>query len=183
VIEMAVLEIRLYGDNVLRECAPPIEKVTDAERQLAQDMLETMYAYRGVGLAAPQVGFSKRIIVIDIEPDDDSHKPTILINPIILSQDGEVVLEEGCLSFPGIREEVKRPAEVVVEGLDETGRIVKIEEEGLMARALQHEIEHLDGILFIDHFSRLKRKLLKNQLNKIKQKEGQNGKGGRGDFK
>ena len=177
---MAIMEIRLYGDNILRKPALPIEEITDAERQLAQDMLETMYAYRGVGLAAPQVGISKRIIVIDIEPDDGSHKPTILINPTIVSQKGEVVLEEGCLSFPDIREEVKRPAEVVVEGLDETGRIVKVEGEDLMSRALQHEIEHLDGILFIDHFSRLKRKLLKNQLNKIKQKEGQNGKGARG---
>jgi peptide deformylase len=178
---MAILEMKLYGDDVLRECAVPLERITAAERQLAQDMLETMYAYRGVGLAAPQVGVSKRIIVIDIEPDDDSHKPTILINPQILRQEGEaVLLEEGCLSFPGIREEVKRPAEVVVEGLDETGKVVKIEGADLMARALQHEIEHLDGILFIDHFSRLKRKLLKNQLNKIKQQEGQNGKGTRG---
>jgi peptide deformylase len=166
---MAILEMKLYGDNVLRECAVPVDRITDAERQLAQDMLETMYAYRGVGLAAPQVGVRKRIIVIDIEPDDDSHKPTILINPQILSQEGEAILEEGCLSFPSIREEVKRPAEVVVEGLDETGRKIKIEGSDLMARALQHEIEHLDGILFIDHFSRLKRKLLKNQLNKIKQ--------------
>ncbi|MFQ6041694.1 MAG: peptide deformylase [Candidatus Poribacteria bacterium] len=168
---MAILEVKLYGDSVLREHAIPIEKITAAERQLAQDMLETMYAYRGVGLAAPQVGVCKRIIVIDIEPDDDSHKPTILINPQILSQEGEAVLEEGCLSFPGIREEVKRPAEVVVEGLDAAGQIVKIEAGDVMARALQHEIDHLDGILFIDHFSRLKRKLLKNQLNKIKRGE------------
>jgi peptide deformylase len=166
---MAILEIRLYGDSVLRERALPVEKITDAERQLAQDMLETMYTYRGVGLAAPQVGISKRIIVIDVEPDDDSHKPTILINPTVVSQKGEVVLEEGCLSFPDIREEIKRPAEVVVEGLDETGQSVKIDATDLMARALLHEIEHLDGILLIDHFNRLKRKLLKNQLNKIKQ--------------
>ena len=168
-IDMAILEVKLYGDNVLRERALPIEKITDAERQLAQDMLETMYAYRGVGLAAPQVGISKRIIVVDVEPDDDSHKPTILINPIIVNQKGEAVLEEGCLSFPGIREEVKRPDEVVVEGLDAIGQSVKIDATDLMARALQHEIEHLDGILLIDHFSRLKCKLLKNQLNKIKQ--------------
>jgi len=167
--EMAILEVRLYGDNILRECALPVERVTDAERQLAQDMLETMYAYRGVGLAAPQVGVSKRIIVVDVEPDDSSHKPTILINPTIVSQKGEAVLEEGCLSFPDIREEIKRPDEVVVEGLDVTEQKVTIDAIDLMARAFQHEIEHLDGILLIDYFSRLKRKLLKNQLNKIKQ--------------
>jgi len=168
---MAILEVRLYGDEVLRECALPVEKITDAEKQLALDMLETMYVYRGVGLAAPQIGVNKRIIVIDVDPDDDSHKPTILINPTIMSQKGEEVLEEGCLSFPGISEEVKRPDEVVVEALDETGKCVKIEATTLMARAIQHEIDHLDGILLIDHFSRLKRKLLKNQLNKIKNRE------------
>jgi peptide deformylase len=169
---MAILEVRLYGDSVLRGCALPVEKVTDAERQIALDMLETMYAYKGVGLAAPQVGVSKRVIVVDVEPDDESYKPTILINPVLVSQDGEeVVMEEGCLSFPGIREEIKRPGEVVVGGLDETGQSIKIDATDLMARALQHEIEHLDGVLLIDHFSRLKRRLLKNELKKIKNRE------------
>jgi peptide deformylase len=166
--KMAVLEVKLYGDDVLRQCATPVKKITAEEKQLVQNMLETMYACRGVGLAAPQVGLSKRIIVVDVEPDDSSHKPTVLINPIIVTQNGEAVLEEGCLSFPGIREEVKRAEEVIVEGMDETGQRVKIDATDLMARALQHEIEHLDGILLIDHFSRLKRKLLKNQLSKIK---------------
>ncbi len=166
---MAILEIRLYGDTTLRERATSIERITDVERQLAQDMLETMYANRGVGLAAPQVGVLKRLIVVDVEPDDDTCSPIVLINPTLVHQEGEISGEEGCLSFPELRADVTRATHVVVEGLDVTGQPAQVDGTELLARALQHEIEHLDGILFIDHFSRLKRKLLKNQLNKIKQ--------------
>ncbi len=169
VFPMAILEIRLYGDQILLKHASAVEQITNEERQLINDMLETMYAGDGVGLAAPQVGVLKRIIVVDANPDDAAHKPTVLVNPTIVSQEGEVVMEEGCLSFPGMAGEVERAAKVVVEGKDQFGQEIRVDAGDLLARVIQHEIEHLNGILFINHFSRLKRKLMKNQLKKIRQ--------------
>ncbi|MCK8823620.1 peptide deformylase [Fuchsiella alkaliacetigena] len=142
---MAVLQIREIGDPVLRTETRAVEEVNDKTRRLLKDMAETMYAADGVGLAAPQVGVSKRIIVVDIGEGLLS-----LVNPEIIDTSGEVCGEEGCLSIPERNKKVSRAEQIVVEALDEEGNQVKIEAEGLLARVLQHEIDHLDGILFID---------------------------------
>lgn len=142
---MAVLPIRKEGDRVLRQKAAPVPKVTRRIVRLLKDMEETMYAAEGVGLAAPQVGVSERLIVVDV-----GDGPVHLVNPVILEAEGSVVDVEGCLSFPGLYGYVERAQRVVVEGLDMKGRPRRIEAEDWFARALQHEIDHLDGILFID---------------------------------
>ena len=160
--------IRLYSDPVLREKALPVQEITDAERKLAEDMLTTMYASPvGVGLAAPQVGILKRLIVIDLDREDSEGAPLVLFNPKIHSLAGETIEEEGCLSFPGITADVKRAAKAVVTAQDIDGEPIWIEGEDLLARALQHEIDHLDGILFIDRVSGLKRQLLRGKLRKL----------------
>jgi peptide deformylase len=156
-----------YGSDVLRKVAQPVEEITDEIRQIAKDMLETMYASDGVGLAAPQVGISKRIIVVDVNPYDPSYEPIALINPEIVEQEGQADVEEGCLSVPEIRGPVKRSEKITIEALDLDGKKVRIEATDLLARALQHEIDHLNGTLFIDHLSRLRQQLIKKQLRKI----------------
>ena len=162
------LPIRLYSDLVLREKALPVQEITVAERKLAADMLATMYASPiGVGLAAPQVGILKRLIVIDLDRDNPEGDPLVLFNPKVQSIEGELVAEEGCLSLPGITADVKRAAKVVVTAQNIDGAPIRLEGEDLLARALQHEIDHLDGILFIDHVSGLKRKLLRGKLRKL----------------
>ena len=171
--ETAPLQLRYYGDPVLRKRAEPVAGVTDAERQLAELMLTTLEATgNGIGLAATQVGVLKRLIVVDIgEEDDEAYEPLILFNPEILSADGEIVAEEGCLSIPDVTADVKRPESIVVEGLDAHGEPIHIETNGLLARVLQHEIDHLNGILFIDRISGLKRGLLGDELRKLQQAE------------
>ena len=162
--------IRVYSDPVLREKALPVRKITDVERKLAEDMLTTMYASPiGVGLAAPQVGILKRLIVIDLDRDDPEGTPLVLFNPKIHSLEGKTIEEEGCLSFPGITADVKRAAKAVVTAQGPDGKPIRIEGEDLLARALQHEIDHLNGILFIDHLSGLKRQLLRGKLRKLQQ--------------
>jgi peptide deformylase len=164
------LWIRLYGDPVLREKALSVQEITAVERKLAEDMLTTMYAgSNGVGLAAPQVGVLKRLTVIDVNRDDPASSPLILFNPEIESLEGEVIDEEGCLSFPEITVEVKRAAKALVTAQNIDGELIRVEGEGLLARVLQHEIDHLDGILFIDYVSGLKRQLLRGKLRKLKQ--------------
>ena len=162
---MAILEIKEYGEPVLREKALPLKEITPEMLNLMKDMTETMYADSGVGLAAPQVGVSKRIIVIDGEEGG----LIVLINPVIVQSEGEVVEEEGCLSIPGIYSQVKRSSKVTVKALNENGDSIEITKEGLTARALQHEIDHLDGILFIDRIGRMERQILLNKLKKKKQ--------------
>jgi len=142
---MAVLKIVKLGDPVLRQPTEPVTKITKKISRLIQNMIETMYAADGVGLAAPQVGVSKKIVVIDV-----GDGPIVLINPKIVSGSGEDIDVEGCLSIPGKQAYVKRMAEVVVKALDGEGKPIKIEGRGYLARALQHEIDHLNGILFID---------------------------------
>jgi peptide deformylase len=164
---MADLKISRYGSDVLRKVAEPIEEITDEIRQLARDMLEKMYDSDGVGIAAPQIGVSKRIIIVDVDPYDPSKNPIALINPEIVDRQGQESAEEGCLSVPDIRGEVKRAERVTVEGLDLDGKKLRIEATELLARALQHEIDHLNGVLFIDHLSRLKHRLIKKQLQDI----------------
>ena len=163
---MAIREIRILGDPVLRARAEPVAVVDDDVRTLIDDMLETMYAADGVGLAAPQVGVGKRVIVVDVRDPDSP--PFALVNPEIVEASEELDRgEEGCLSIPGLRDIVERPASVVVEGLDRDGKPRRIEATGLLARALQHEVDHLDGILFIDRVSPLKRQMLLNRWKKL----------------
>ena len=145
---MAIREIRLNGDEILRKKARKVEKVDERIQELLQDMVETMHEYNGVGLAAPQVGILKRVIVIDLY---DGNKPLRLVNPKILKAKGKQKVDEGCLSFPNQFAKVVRPKEVTVEALNEKGEKVKIEAVDLLAQALVHEIEHLDGILFVDN--------------------------------
>jgi peptide deformylase len=168
---MADLKISRYGSDVLRKVAEPVEEITDEIRQLARDMLEKMYDSDGVGIAAPQIGVSKRIIIVDVDPYDLSKDPIALINPEIVDRQGQESAEEGCLSVPDIRGEVKRAERVTVEALDLEGKKVRIEATELLARALQHEIDHLNGVLFIDHLSRLRHRLMKKQLQEIETRQ------------
>lgn len=161
---MAILEIKEYGDPILREKALFVEEITPDILNFIKDMAETMYADSGVGLAAPQVGVSKRIITID----EDEEKLLVLLNPEIIKSEGEAVEEEGCLSVPGVYSEVKRSSKVTVKALNENGDPIEITKEGLTARALQHEIDHLNGILFIDKIGRMERQILLDKLKKIK---------------
>lgn len=164
---MAALEIRMMGDPVLREKAEAIAEVDDDVRRLAQDMFDAMYTADGVGLAAPQVGISRRLIVVD--PREEGVEPVALVNPSVVEVGDEPDrAEEGCLSIPGLREVVERPATVVVEALDLDGEAVRIEADGLLARVLLHEVDHLDGVLFLDRVSPLKRKMLLKKWDKVK---------------
>ena len=167
--QTAPLQLRYYGDPVLRKKAEPVEEITDAELQLAEKMLITMYATgNGIGLAATQVGVLKRFLIVDIsEVADEEYEPVMLFNPEILSAEGEAVAEEGCLSIPNVTADVKRPEKVVIEGINVESEQVRIEADGLLARALQHEIDHLNGVLFIDRLSGLKRQLLASKLRQI----------------
>lgn len=171
--ETTPLQLCYYGDPILRKRAEPVSAITDAERQFADQMLMTLAATgNGIGLAATQVGALKRLIVVNIgEADDEAYEPLVLFNPEILSADGEIVAEEGCLSIPDVTADVKRPENIVVEGLDAHGEFVHIETDGLLARVLQHEIDHLNGILFIDRISGLKRRLLSDELQKLQRAE------------
>lgn len=164
---MANLKITKYGSDVLREVAQPVEEITDEIRQIAKDMLKVMYDSDGVGLAAPQVGISKRIIVVDVNPYDPSYEPMALINPEIVERKGEAEAEEGCLSVPEVRGRIKRAGTITVEALNLDGKKVRVEGTDLLARVLQHEIDHLNGTLFIEHLGRLKYQLIKKQLHKI----------------
>ncbi len=167
--QTAPLQLRYYGDPVLRKKAEPVEEITAAELQLAEKMLITMYATgNGIGLAATQVGVLKRFLIVDIsEVADEEYEPVMLFNPEILSAEGEAVAEEGCLSIPNVTADVKRPEKVVIEGINVDSEQVRIEADGLLARALQHEIDHLNGVLFIDRLSGLKRQLLAGKLRQI----------------
>lgn len=145
---MAILNIRKLGDPVLRTKAKEVQEITDKTRELLDNMAETMYAAPGVGLAAPQVGVLQRIVVIDVE---DENGLVELINPVITEYSPEkVIVEEGCLSIPGQSGKVLRPARVTVKALDREGKEFELKAEGYLARAIQHELDHLDGILFID---------------------------------
>jgi peptide deformylase len=163
---MAVLPILEYPHPTLRRVAEPVETVDDEVRKLVDDMAETMYAAPGVGLAAPQVGVSKRMFVIDIAAEDEPSNLLALINPRFVSREGDVVWEEGCLSFPGVHEDVQRAEQVVVQALDRDGNPFEVEAEGLMAVALQHEYDHLEGVLIVDHVSYFKRRQIDRDLKK-----------------
>jgi len=162
---MAVRPVRLYGDPVLRQKAREIADVDDTVRHLIADMRETMHAYHGVGLAGNQVGVLQRVLVVEVPLEDETRAQYALINPVLDQRAGTEESEEGCLSIPGIYEEVRRAQRVRVRALDETGRPVEFVAEGYLARALQHEVDHLDGILFVDRLSPLKRHFLRHALD------------------
>lgn len=159
---MKTLEIKKYPEEILRKICQPIEEVTPAEQQLLQNMLFTMHKYDGVGLAAPQVGIDKRLIVA--AAGDQSVK---LINPVILEVKGEAVMAEGCLSVPNCSVQIVRPVEIVVAGLDEQGGQVEIKLKDLMARIILHEIDHLQGKLITDYLSKWKRMMLFRKWCKV----------------
>ena len=161
---MALLEILHFPDPRLRIKAKPIGAVTETTRRLMADMLETMYAAPGIGLAATQVGVEQRVIVLDVS--EDQGDPRAYANPEILSRDGKEVMQEGCLSVPGVYEEVERAERIRVRALDREGRPVEFDADGLLAVCIQHEIDHLDGKLFVDYLSELKRKRIKKRLEK-----------------
>jgi peptide deformylase len=163
---MAVREIRIIGDPILTRKAEPVAVVDEEIIRLARDMVETIYTAPGIGLAAPQVGVGKRVIVADTSVGENPADLHILINPEIVAKEGEAVCEEGCLSVPGIREKVVRPYRVKVRGLDLEGRPIEVEGEDLLARALCHEVDHLDGILFVEKLSPLKRALIKKKFKR-----------------
>ncbi|MFA4991718.1 MAG: peptide deformylase [Candidatus Omnitrophota bacterium] len=160
---MAILEIKKYPDRVLRKKAAAIRKVGDKERTLARDMVETMRSARGVGLAAPQVGVSRRLIVI--EALDGGAEPLALINPRILKKKGKSSYCEGCLSVPELTSDVIRPEWIAVEALNLDGKFVRIETGGLLARVIQHEADHLDGVLFIDRLGFFRRNRAMKHIN------------------
>ena len=145
---MAIREIRENGDEILRKKSREVEKIDEKILELIEDMIETMHKYNGVGLAAPQVGILKRIVVIDLYDDNG---PLRLINPKIVKTKGKQEVEEGCLSFPNQYAKMIRPEEVVAEALNEKGEKIKIKAKGLLAQAICHEVEHLEGILFVDN--------------------------------
>jgi peptide deformylase len=161
------LEVRILGDPVLRAKAEPVAQITDEHRELIRNMFETMYAEEGVGLAAPQVGVSERIIVVD--PQNDEVPAFALINPEIIERSKATEKgEEGCLSIPGLRDIVERSHSCVVRGLNQDGDVVELNLQALPARIIQHEVDHLDGVLFFDRISALKRKLLLAKWQKNK---------------
>jgi len=161
---MAIRTILHYPDPRLRKKAEPVNQVDDDVRRLIDDMAETMYAAPGIGLAATQVDVHKRIIVIDISQDHNDLR--VFINPEIIARDGEEVMEEGCLSVPGIFEPVTRAATIKVKALDRAGEPFGLETDGLLAVCIQHEIDHLEGRVFVDYLSRLKQQRIQKKLDK-----------------
>jgi len=168
-----VRKIRIYGDPVLREKAAPIGAVDGGVRDLAADLLDTLAAADGVGLAAPQIGESRRILVVHPPPEGDAGdrpEPSVWVNPEIVERGGgEELAEEGCLSIPGLYEDVKRSRRIRVRAQDLDGRAVDATAEGIVARILQHEIDHLDGVLFVDRVGPLRRALLKKRLQALRE--------------
>jgi peptide deformylase len=166
---MAILDILCFPDPHLRQVCEPVQKVDDEIRRLADDMLETMYAAPGIGLAAIQVNVHKRLIVVDIS--EDRSNPLCLINPEILVSEGEEEMQEGCLSVPGFFETVRRAEKVRVKALDRNGETLEFDADGLLAVCIQHEIDHLNGKLFVDYLSGLKRQRIRKKLEKMQQNE------------
>jgi len=160
-------KIRVYPDPVLKKVALPIEDIDDPVVNLAREMAGVMYAAPGIGLAAPQLGVSQRLIVLDVTYPQGNSGLITLVNPEIVELDGHVEYEEGCLSVPGFNEIVQRAQRVLVRGVDLDGKERRIETNGLLAIALQHEIDHLEGILFIDRLSSLKRNIIQRKLRKM----------------
>ena len=170
---MSVLPIYIYGQPALRKKARPIKQIDDELVKLVDDMFETVRKANGVGLAANQVGSLRRVIVVDISETEEgeSQPPIVLFNPEIVEDSGAWVMEEGCLSIPEIRDEVERPEHIRVKYMDRDFQERELSASGMLARVLQHEIDHLNGVLFIDHLGAVKKKFLKGRLNKIQRGE------------
>jgi len=165
-IQMPILDIVKYPAPVLSEATTVVKHFDAGLRELAADMVATMHAAPGIGLAAPQVGRSERLCVLDLSVGDDEDELMILVNPRVLEEEGDVREEEGCLSFPDLMIIVPRPERVVVEAQDLDGNLIQIEGEELLARCLHHEIDHLDGVLFLDRVSPLKRDLARRKIKR-----------------
>ncbi len=164
---MAILPIRLYPDPVLRIATEPVARFDEELAQLAKDMVETMHAAPGLGLAAPQVGVSLRLAVVDLSVGKDEGALTVLVNPRILSREGEEIDEEGCLSIPEFTAKLGRPTRIQVAAQDLGGETFELDAEGTTARAICHEVDHLDGVLFVDHLRGLRRERAKRFLKKM----------------
>lgn len=165
---MSIKPLIILPDPILRQVSTPVERIDEPLLKLADDMLETMYDAPGIGLAAIQVGEPLRMLVIDLAKEDEPPAPHVFINPDVLESGAErSVYEEGCLSIPDYYAEVERPATVRVRYLDRDGRLQEMQAEGLMATCLQHEIDHLNGVLFIDHISKLKRDMVVKKFKKL----------------
>ena len=165
---MAILNVLHFPDPRLRDKAKPVTEVDGTIKRLVDDMFETMYDAPGIGLAATQVNIAKRVVVIDVS--EDKEQPLALINPEIIERDGTEVYEEGCLSVPGIYDKVTRAEKVKVKALNREGEAFELEAEGLLAICIQHEIDHLDGKLFVDYLSPLKRERIRKKLDKLRKK-------------
>ena len=165
-MDMALREIHTWPSEVLKEKAVPVDDFGEELQRLVDDMVETRYDAPGIGLAAPQVGASHRLIVIDLSSGTEEEELLVLVNPEIVSTEGEVECEEGCLSLPGLTLKMCRSERVVARGQDRHGEDVEIEADGLLARALQHEIDHLNGVLLIDRLHPIRRELLKKKLKR-----------------
>ncbi|MCB5201449.1 peptide deformylase [Neorhizobium sp. T786] len=164
---MTIKPLIILPDPLLRQVSTSVEQVDSEIKRLADDMLETMYDAPGIGLAAVQIGVPRRMLVIDVSRDDEENKPLVFINPeVVRTSDDRSVYEEGCLSIPDYYAEVERPAVVTVNYVDREGKQQRLEADGLLATCLQHEIDHLDGVLFIDHISRLKREMVIRKFTK-----------------
>lgn len=163
------LRLRFYGDPVLRQRAAEVDQYDANLVRLAETMFEVMYENDGIGLAGNQVGLLQRLIVLDVTLDDENRVRMALCNPRLLNKEGEDTAEEGCLSIPDVRADVSRPDVLVVEAETLEGKTVRFEAEGLLARAVQHEVDHLDGVLFVDRISPSRRKMLEGRLRQIAQ--------------
>ena len=166
---MTLKTILTEPNKLLRQISQPVERVGDSERELMNDMLETMYDANGIGLAAIQIGIPKRIIVIDLSKEENKKLPMYFVNPLIIKKNEQrIIYEEGCLSVPNQFAEIQRPSKCEVEYLDYDGNKQNLQAEGLLATCIQHEIDHLEGILFIDYLSKLKKEIIIKKLSKQK---------------
>ncbi|MBR9987375.1 MAG: peptide deformylase [Desulfosarcina sp.] len=169
---MTVLDILTYPDKFLKKRTAPVENIDGAMQTIFDSMAATMYVAPGVGLAAPQVGIGQSFIIYDIAPREEAHDLHVLVNPKIITSEGEMLSEnEGCLSVPEFRADVKRAARILVEGVDRDGNPLRFEADGLLAIVIQHELDHLNGTLFIDHISALKRQMYKRRVKKEMKQE------------
>jgi len=172
---MALLEIKKYPDKILKKKTAPVENIDGQTQQLIDDMIETMKCAHGVGLAANQIGISQQLCVIDISVKEEEVPLIVLINPVIVEKTGMMEAEEGCLSVPGYMTTIKRPEKVFIRGVNREGKEMEIEAGGLLARALQHEIDHLEGLLLIDRMSPIRREFFKRRYKKFLQEMNKEG--------
>jgi peptide deformylase len=168
---VAVLEILKYPHPLLKKRCEKVDRIDGEVKKLIRDMTETMYQANGIGLAACQVGVSRRVIVVDVSPIDPEKEFFAMVNPEVISEEGEIEHEEGCLSVPDCLEKVKRKEKVLVRGFSPMGKEIEISAEGILAIAIQHEIDHLNGVLILDRISRLKREIYRNKLKKERRKK------------